>query len=872
MDRRLALFQAWRRGEGERWIGVFLGLAGLAVLIVGGILVRDIRIAVRRAREMHESSIAALDLLNDLNYQTQEARRSMLYALTTTDANLQVQYADGSRVADARVAEMVQGEIQRSPATDIQDAGRRFLDEWRAYLVIRDDVITLILQGSVPEAVARDLHDGEPAFARVRNKLADIKGRYKSEADLQLFAIQAAADRSLYRLGLLLAVMLGVASLGLRVAHRAALHRTTQASETRLREIVESINEGMFVSDPAGLITLWNARMERTLGVRAAGVLGLPVGEVSALAPFAPLIDAIKQSSQSRTPAVVTDLEGGVAGGEARAFEARVFPFENGSTVFLDDVTDRRRQQRALQTAKDEAESASRAKGEFLANMSHEIRTPLNGITGMTDLALDTDLTEVQREYLGYARSSADALLSVINDILDFAKIEAGKLELDLQPFDLTVMVQRTLKTMGPRAHEKGLELVFTTDDAVPDVVVGDEGRLRQVIINLAGNAIKFTAEGEIAVHVDRIDTGDGRARLHFTISDTGIGIAPEKQALIFDAFTQADGSTTRKYGGSGLGLSITKRLIELMDGRIWVDSVPGRGSTFHFEGSFGVPSDTVVRKATVDLSDLRVLIVDDNGTNRRILSENLTRWRMRPVAVGSGADALQALQQASGTGQQFSLMLLDMCMPEMDGLMVADAVRAGNQPSPPIIMLSSAARVSEASAHGIVRALLKPVGRDELFDAIAAAVSVQPVGVQATAGAPSAFAQASMRPLRILLAEDNVVNQRVAVGILNKFGHIVVVANNGHEAVAAVEREPFDVIVMDVQMPDMGGFEATTAIRRLEQHAATRTPIIAMTAHAMAGDRERCLAAGMDGYVAKPIDPRLLIDELQATLPAGRR
>jgi PAS domain S-box-containing protein len=848
-------------------MAVLLALAGIAVVMVGGILVRDIRMAVRRAREMHESSVAVLDLLNNLNYQTQEARRSMLYALSTADSNLQVQYADGSRAADARVADMVQEEIRRSRVPEIQEAGRRFLGEWRVYLTVRDEVITLILQGSVPEAVARDLHDGEPAFTRVRSGLADIKSRYSAEADRQLAALQAASDRSLYRLGLLLTVMLGVAALGLRGAHRAALHRTTRASEARLREIVESINEGMFVSDPGGSITLWNARMEQNLGVSAAEAVGSPIDGVPAIAMFPRLIDAIRRSSDSHATAVVADLEAETGRNEGRAFEARIFPFEHGSTVFLDDVTERRRQQRALESAKEQAEAASRAKGEFLANMSHEIRTPLNGITGMTNLTLDTELTGLQREYLGYIQSSADALLAVINDILDFAKIDAGKLELHPQPFDLRSTVQRTLKIMGPRAHEKGLELVFSIDDAVPDMVVGDEGRLRQVIINLVGNAMKFTAEGDVVLRVDRVDTGEGPGRLHFEVSDTGIGIPADKQGLIFEAFTQADGSTTRKYGGTGLGLSITKRLIELMDGRIWLDSVAGRGSTFHFDWAFGASAETVVRAAPVDLSDQRVLIVDDSATNRRILLDSLTRQHMRPVAVGSGAEALEALRQASRTGQPFSLVLLDLCMPDMDGLMVADAVRAEIEPPPTMIMLSSAARVGEAAEHGIARTLLKPVGRDELFAAIAEAVCARPAEVHVPEPAPAAFPAAAARSLRILLAEDNPINQRVAVGILKKLGHSVVVASNGLEAVAAVEREPFDVIVMDVQMPEMGGFEATAAIRRLPQSAAPRAPIIAMTAHAMAGDRERCLAAGMDGYVSKPIDPRQLIDELEMVL-----
>lgn len=853
---------------GERTIGALLSLAGLVVLIVGGSLVADMRAAMRHAREMHESSIATLDLLNDLYYQTQEARRSMLYALTTTDSNLQVQYADNSRAADAKVAEIVERQIRPSSAAEIQQAGRRFLEQWRAYLAVRDKVITLILEGSVQEAVALDLHDGAPAFARVRHALAAIKGRYQREADNQLAAFQAASDRSLSRLGLLLIMMLAVAGLALGAAHRAALHRTTRASETRLREIVESINEGMFVSDTAGAITLWNARMERNLGVPAGAALGRPIEDLPVMQGFPRLVDAIRRSVDSGTALVVTDLEE-KRGEDGRTFEARIFPFQRGSTVFLDDITEKKRERRALEDAKEQAEAASVAKGEFLANMSHEIRTPLNGITGMTDLVLDTDLTEVQREYMGYVRTSADALLSVINDILDFAKIEAGKLELDLQPFDVTSTLQRTLKTMAPRVHDKGLELALSIDDAVPNVVVGDEGRLRQVIINLVGNAVKFTAEGEITVRVTRPEATGDRGRLHFAVTDTGIGVAPEKQALIFDAFTQADGSTTRKFGGTGLGLSITKRLVELMGGRIWLESQLGEGSTFHFEWACDFLPSTTIRPALVNLSGLRVLIVDDNATNRRILSDTVARWQMRAMAVGGGTSALEALREASAQGQPFTLVLLDLCMPDMDGLEVADAIQKEIEPPPAIVMLSSAARITEATRHGVARALLKPVGRDELFHAIAAIVGASADESRSDAATAPRFPRPAARPLHILLAEDVVLNQRVAVAILKKLGHTVVVSGDGSDAVAAVAREPFDLILMDVQMPNMDGFEATAAIRRA-QDGKPRTPIIAMTAHAMAGDRERCLAAGMDGYVSKPLSVQKLVDECESILPGA--
>jgi PAS domain S-box-containing protein len=702
---------------------------------------------------------------------------------------------------------------------------------------------------------------------RVRSDLAGIKDRYTRQADLQLAAFQAASDRSLSRLGLLLAVMLGVAALALRAAHRTVLHRTTLASETRLRQIVESINEGMFVTDTAGSITLWNARIERNLGVPAADVLGCPVARVPAMAAFPRLIEAIRQASESRTAVMVTDLEGQAGGDERRAFDARVFPFEHGSTVFVDDVTERRRERRALEAAKELAETANRVKGEFLANMSHEIRTPLNGITGMTDLALDTDLTELQREYLGYVRTSADALLSVINDILDFAKIDAGKLELDLQPFDVSAMLQGILKTIAPRVHEKGLELVLSIDDAVPTVVVGDQGRLRQVIINLVGNAAKFTAEGEIGVRVDCLHGGDGQGRLHFAVSDTGIGVAAGKQSLIFEAFTQADGSTTRKYGGTGLGLSITRRLVELMDGRIWLESTPAVGSTFHFEWAFGVAPEASLRETPVDLAGLRVLIVDDNATNRRILEETLTRWRMQPVAAGGGDAPRRCGRPPPGKSSRNAARPVHA----RDGWVDAPARCRPASGRARRLSCSSEARANETTRPGIARSLLKPVGREELFDAIAATVGARQATVSAAGKAPSAFPAAAVRPLRILLAEDNMINQRVADATLKRLGHTVVVVDNGLDAIAAFQREPFDLILMDVQMPKMGGFEATAAIRLIQQGAATRVPIVAMTANAMAGDRELCLAAGMDGYVAKPIDAQRLIEAFETVLPDAK-
>jgi two-component system, sensor histidine kinase and response regulator len=655
--------------------------------------------------------------------------------------------------------------------------------------------------------------------------------------------------------------------------------------------LVHSIPACFIRKDREGRIVYANEKFASLMGVRPDEVIGKTVAD------FYPedLARAAREEDEQvmRTGEVLEDVFDAVVEGHTRYFASRKGPVRNDrgevigiQTIFW-DITEQRIAEQALllereqlRAAKLAADQANRAKSDFLANMSHEIRTPMNAIIGMTDLLLDTQLSQSQRDYLTMIQDSGESLLALINDILDFSKIEAGKLELDLLPFDIRESLGDALKGLGVRAHSKGLELAFRIEGDIPRFVRGDANRLRQIVTNLIGNAIKFTERGEVVLVVRCLEISGDVTRLRFSVIDTGIGIATEKLSRVFEKFEQADASTTRRYGGTGLGLAICAKLVELMGGRIWVESEPGAGSQFHFELTLGIETtgmDEPHEAFDANIKGVRVLVVDDNATNRRILRDMLANWGMNPMTT-SGADAaLQALADAREENDPFQVIISDFNMPDQDGLMLArEIIERGLSGASGIIMLTSGVRPGDQAGLqglGISLHLLKPAKQSEIFNAVITSLAIsesriwrrKDIPVQTPAAEPG-------RSLHVLLAEDNLVNQRLAIGILEKLGHRVSVAGDGVQALAKLESGQFDVVLMDVQMPELDGLESTRRWRLREQEIGKHIPIIAMTAHAMKGDRENCLACGMDEYLAKPIRLKDLSEKLRVLFPPRER
>ncbi len=686
---------------------------------------------------------------------------------------------------------------------------------------------------------------------------------------------------------------------------RRGTEAALRESEARHRAILEATIDGIITIDERGKIEAANPAAVRLFGYALAELIGANV-KLLMPAPYHEMHDTYLDNYRRTGERKIIGIGREVVG---RRKDGTVFPMDlsiseinvGGRRMFtglVHDITERKRAEEELRAAHDElehrvrqrteelqranaelaqardaAEAANRAKSAFLANMSHEIRTPMNAIIGMTELVLQSQLTPRQRDFLKVVADSGDALLRLINDILDFSKIEAGKLQLDCTRFDLVESLGDTMKSLAVRAQGKGLELICRIRPGVPPLVCGDRDRLRQIVVNLVGNAIKFTQRGEVELDVQREGMSDGQVDLHFAVRDTGIGIPPEKQAAIFGVFEQADASMTRRFGGSGLGLAIASRLVDLMHGRLWVESELQRGSTFHFTVKLALAGEEAGGQESprpAMIQGTPVLVVDDNAENRQILEEILKSWAMEPVSVPGGEEALRALRNAQQAGRPYRLVLTDAQMPGMSGFTLAEQIRGDPQLGSTIIMMLTSGDRPDDVAHceelGITAYLMKPIKQSELLEATMLAMGVvAPVEEDLARDDERRGAQPA---LQVLLAEDSLVNQKLAVALLETHGHSVVVVGNGRDAVSAMESRPFDLVLMDVQMPEMDGLAATAAIRARERVRGGHLPIVGMTAHALAGDRETCLDAGMDEYVAKPIRARQLFAAIETVIP----
>jgi len=652
---------------------------------------------------------------------------------------------------------------------------------------------------------------------------------------------------------------------------RRRAEQVLRDSQALYSSLVENLPVHVLRKDLEGRFTFANASFCRLAGRTLEEILGKTDLD---LYP-AELAEKYRHDDRlvAETGRLYHDIEAKQGDGEMRFVEVMKWPVRDadhrvvGTQAVFWDVTQRWLAEKERERAKQAAEAANRAKSAFLANMSHEIRTPLTAILGLTELVLATPLSAEQREYLTAVHESGESLLLLINDILDFSRIEAGRIDLDRAPFELRESLGDAMRLMAVRAHRKGLELTYRVAGDVPQTVIGDSVRLRQVVVNVVDNAIKFTERGEELLDVTCLRCGDGQTELQFRVADTGIGVPPEKQQLIFAPFEQGESSMCRRFGGTGLGLAISSRLVEAMGGRIWLESQTGVGSAVSFTVQLGTGPFRDAGPAC-DFDHARVLVVDDHPTSRRVLEEMLSLWEMRPQSADA-TDAIDRLRAARDAGAPCRVALIDAQMPDLDGFLLAEQIlRDPELALPVVMMLTSGDRpgdISRCEQLGVSGYVLKPVKQSDLFDAISVALGIAAAAIHAQEA--SAPGPCFPRPLAILLAEDSTVNQKLVRGLLARQGHVVTVANNGHEALAALERHSFDLLLLDIQMPHMDGLQVATEWRRRESQAGGHMPIIAMTAHAMAGDRDACLAAGMDAYVSKPIRARVLLETIAAVV-----
>jgi two-component system sensor histidine kinase/response regulator len=661
-------------------------------------------------------------------------------------------------------------------------------------------------------------------------------------------------------------------------------------SEEKYRNILASIEDGYFETDLKGRVVFCNEALARIQGYPKKDLLGMSNRDIMDARNAKKVYRAYNKIFKTGRAMRSLQCEVIHKDGTKRHIESSVSLIKDdkdqpvGFRGLVRDITERKHAERALARAKAQAEEATLAKSDFLANMSHEIRTPLNGIIGMYNLLLTTQLSSEQADFVDTGKRSAESLLAVINDILDFSKIEAGQLDIEIIDFDLRKAIQEITALPAMQAHAKGLEFIYRIDPEVPSFLMGDPGRLRQIIMNLCTNAIKFTQKGEVALFITRQEESPERVKLRFALRDSGIGISKQGQARLFQSFQQVDASTTRKYGGTGLGLAISKKLTEMMGGTMGVESEPHQGATFWFTAEFAKQVDAKERWFDVpqSLQDKRILIVDDNQTNLDILAAYLKFWGCDCDQATSGAMALTLLKAVAKTGAPYDLVISDMIMPEMDGAELGRRIKQDDKlRHTTLVMLTSQGLRGDAvemKRIGFAAYLTKPVRRSQLFDCLITVINTQPSEPLDNRRRPCAEPKAPLPAPsdltggHILLAEDNVINQKLALHLLDKFGFTADAVINGRKAVEALETKHYDLVLMDIQMPEMDGLEATRVIRdpgsAVLNHAV---PIVALTAHAMKGDREKCLQAGMDDYVAKPIRPDLLLKAMQQALNGGK-